>query len=116
MLFDYLKDIIVNKKGTIPLFEYVPFLINRWLSFITPEVCSVINDTVNKSYFLDKDQHYKFLVTAFPKQKFMSKINYIKKVKDIDINKDDKINMLAKCKELSIREVKTMLELSKDMP
>jgi hypothetical protein len=23
------KDIIVNKKGTIPLFEYVPFLINR---------------------------------------------------------------------------------------
>ena len=112
MLFDYLKDIVVNKKGNIPLFEYVPFLINRWLSFISPEVCNVLNQTVNINYALDKEQHYKFLVTAFPRQKFMSRINYIKKIKDINIDKDNKISMLASCKELSTREVKMMLELS----
>jgi hypothetical protein len=115
MLFDYLKDIIVNKKGTIPLFEYVPFLINRWLSFISPQVCSVLNETVNKNYFLDKEMHYKFLLTAFPKQKFMSKITYIKKVKNIDIEKDTNINMLAKGREQSTREVKMLLEFSKQM-
>lgn len=112
MLFDYLKDIVVNKKGNIPLFEYVPFLINRWLSFISPEVCSVLNQTVNMYQVLDKEQHYKFLITAFPKQKFMSRINYIKKVKDINTDKDNKVNMLASSKELSTREIKMMLELS----
>lgn len=116
MLFDYLKDIVINKKGTIPLLEYVPFLINRWLSFISPQVCNVLNDTVNKNYFLSKEQHYKFLITAFPKQKYMSKINYIKKIKKQNVDEDANTLLLAKCREQSVKEIKTMLELSKLMP
>ena len=111
-IFDYLKDIVTSKKGDIPLEGYAPFLVNRWLSFLTPSSCLAINESVNSLGNLDKDIHYKLLVSCFPKQKYMSKINYIKKIKPEKEEKDEKIAILAKTMELSQKEIEQMLDFN----
>ncbi|NDB85692.1 MAG: hypothetical protein EB127_23775 [Alphaproteobacteria bacterium] len=109
-IFDYLTDILVKKSGTLPTEEYVPFLVNRWLSFSSPQVCQAINSSVN-SLTLDKDKHYKLLLAVFPKQAYMPKINYIKKIKNEKTEEDNKLDLLSKNMELSKREIKQLLEL-----
>lgn len=111
MLFDYLGDILVKKKGDLPLDEYAPFLINRWLSFSSPVACLALNQTVNSLGNVDKSIHYKLLVSAFPKLTRMPRIDYIKKTKVEIKEEDSKINMLASNMELSQREIKQLLEL-----
>jgi hypothetical protein len=110
-IFDYLGDILVKKKGTLPLDEYVPFLVNRWLAFSSPAAASAINESVNLLNVSDKNIHYKLLTSIFPKLKYMPRINYIKKVKIEKTEEDSKIKMLANNLELSQREIKQLLEL-----
>lgn len=110
-IFDYLGDILVKKTGSLPTEEYVPFLINRWLSFSAPAACQAVNETVNSFGNLDKNIHYKLLISAFPKQKYMPRIQYIKKVKEEKTEEDNKIDLLAGNMELSRREIKQLLEL-----
>ena len=55
MLFDYLKAITVNKDSNLPLDEYSPFLMNRWISFMSPSISNLINDTLNQLGNIDKD-------------------------------------------------------------
>lgn len=114
MLFDYLKDIVVNKKGNLPLHDYIPFLINRWLSFMSPPVNHLVNQTVNTYSCLDKEQHYKFLTVAFPKLNFLPRLKYIKKIQQ-QKEEVEHINKLAANREISVREAQTLLELAKQM-
>jgi hypothetical protein len=109
-IFDYLKDIVSAKTGSMPLEGYSSFLINRWLSFINPSSCLAINESVNSLGNIDKDIHYKLLISCFPKQRYMSRINYIKKVKVDEKEIDDKIPILAKTMELSQKEIQQMLD------
>jgi hypothetical protein len=115
-IFDYLGDILVKKKGDLPVEEYVPFMINRWLSFSSNEAANAINQTVNSLGNLDKNIHYKLLISAFPKFGRMPMINYIKKVKIEKEEKDNKIELLASNMELSQREIKQLLELKEVTP
>jgi hypothetical protein len=109
-IFDYLKDIIVTKKGDLPLDNYVPFLVNRWLSFINPEVCSAINQANSKTLLEDKSLHYKLMLSLFPKLKYVPKIQYIKKVKeDIDEEEQRKVKLIAENFEISQREALELL-------
>jgi aspartyl aminopeptidase len=110
MLFEYLKDIFIRKKGTLPLDDYIPFLINRWISFVGNSAIS-INESVNKLSNLDKQQHYKLLISCIPKQKQQPFIKYIKRVKEEKTKEDDKVSLLASNMEMSEREVKQLLEL-----
>jgi hypothetical protein len=98
------------KTGSMPLEGYSSFLINRWLSFINPSSCLAINESVNSLGNIDKDIHYKLLISCFPKQRYMSRINYIKKVKVDEKEIDDKIPILAKTMELSQKEIQQMLD------
>ncbi len=110
-IFDYLKDIIVTKRGDLPLDNYVPFLVNRWLSFINPTVCSVINQVNQKTLLEDKELHYKLVISLFPKMKYCPKINYIKKVKEDEQEEDVRIKIIAENFEISTREVKMLLSV-----
>ena len=110
-IFDYLKDIIVTKRGDLPLDHYVPFLVNRWLSFINPTVCSVINQVNQKTLLEDKELHYKLLISLFPKMKYSPKINYIKKVKEDEKDEDVRIKIIAENFEISTREVIMLLSV-----
>lgn len=112
MLFDYLKDIFVYKKGSLPLDEYIPFLINRWISFVGNS-CISINETVNRLTCLDKSQHYKLLLRCYPKLKQQPFIKYIKKVKEEKTKESNEITMLAQNLELSEREIRLYLSSCK---
>jgi hypothetical protein len=109
-IFDYIKDITTYKKGNLPIDEYIPFLINRWISFITPSACNAINESVNGLGGLEKEQHYKLLIKLYPKSK-VPFIKYIKKVKEDKNEADNNMSLLASNKEVSQREIKQLLEL-----
>jgi len=111
-IFDYLKDIVVTKKGDLPLDNYVPFLINRWISFINPDVCQAINQLNTKTLLEDKSLHYKLVLSLFPKLKYVPKIKYIKKVKETKEEEDQRITILAENLEISKREAISLLSLS----
>ena len=104
-IFDYIKDITVTKQGDLPLTDYVPFLVNRWLAFINPAVCEMINGAMNSKIFLEnKEMHYKMLIAVFPKVKYSPRIKYIKKVKEKEQEEDVRISILAQNLEISKRE------------
>jgi hypothetical protein len=104
-VFDYLKDIIVTKRGDLLLDQYVPFLINRWLSFINPTVCEMISLNANNKTLLEsKEMHYKTMIAIFPKAKHTPRINYIKKVKEKEQDNDIRVKVLAQNLEISERE------------
>ena len=109
-IFDYIKDITTYKKGNLPLDGYIPFLINRWLGFISPQICGAINESVNSLGNIDKELHYKLLLKLYPKSK-VPFIQYVKKVKEEKTEEDDKVSLLASNMEMSEREVKQLLEL-----
>ena len=111
MLFEYIKDITTYKKGNLPLEDYIPFLINRWLSFINPQICSAVNESVNSLGNISKEQHYKLLLNLYPKSKQIPFIKYVKKVKEEKTKEDDNIILLASNMEISKREAKLLLEL-----
>ena len=109
-IFDYIKDITVTKRGDLPLDQYMPFLVNRWLSFINPTVCSNINRINSKTLLEDKEMHYKMMLSLFPKMKYCPKINYIKKVKEDETEEDVRIKVIAQNYEISEREALFLLD------
>ena len=117
--FDYLKDIFVTKKGDLPLDEYYPYLINRWLSFINPSIAETINQFNKQSLLENKQMHYKTMLCLFPKMKYAPRISYIKKPQEEEKQEEDKsIKLLAQKYELSEKEIKSLIAFkqSLDLP
>lgn len=123
-IFDYLKDIVVEKKGNLPLDNYVPFLVHRWLSFINPTVCLILNEFNLKTLFEDKNIHYKTMVSLFPKRKYLPKIAYIKKATQESLtdeekilceNQDQQVKNLSERLELSEREVRNLIAFQQSL-
>ena len=108
-IFDYLKDVIVTKRGDLELDNYIPFLVNRWLSFINPTVCEAINQLNSKILLENKQMHYKTALCLFPKMKYVPKINYIKKVVEKEKEQDQRIKIIAQNFEISEREALLLL-------
>lgn len=109
-IFDYLKDILVDKKGDLVLDEYVPFLTSRWLSFINPTVAETLNHFNSKVLLENKELHYKTMLALFPKTASIPKITYFKKIKEQKEKPEEDINLtkldvLSSNLELSKREI-----------
>ena len=80
---------------------YSPYITNRYLTHINPQITFLVNDSVNKyGIAFSSLDHYKFMFSLIPKTK-RKFIRYIKK-KKID-NKECK--RLATRYELSEREI-----------
>ncbi len=90
---------------------FVPFMINRWLSFYDKSTPLFINETLNKfhSIFDDKNKTFKLYFHLIPKLKF-KRIEYIKKVKK-EPEDDEHLKLLARSHNISTREVKQYIEL-----
>lgn len=114
-IFDQLNDLVFSKKrkclnNVDHESEYVPFMINRWISMISPQHAEIVNNTVNWMYgvFEDKQMHYKLLHNIIPRTRW-HRVLYHKKNKDKQDNKSEDtehIKRLACALELSEREVK----------
>lgn len=111
-IFDYLKDIFVTKSGNLQLEDYSPYLVNRWLSFINPQVSEATNQINSKCYLENKELHYKIALNVFPKLKYVPKIEYVKKVKEKNSETDDTqkaIKAIAYNMEISEREASLLM-------
>lgn len=107
-IFDYIKDIVVRKKGDLSLDSYSPFMVNRWLSFINPTVTECINALNSKTLLENKELHYKTAICLFPKFSSCPRIRYVKKVKE-NIKENEELNKQEACLsefyEMSRREI-----------
>jgi hypothetical protein len=90
---------------------FVPFLINRWLSFYNKDTPNFVNETLNKytGLFEDKQQLFRLYYNILPRFKY-KKITYIKKVKK---NKEEDVDLavIAKNNNISVRELKQYVDL-----
>ena len=113
-IFDYLKSILHTKQVITDTEEYNNFMTNRWISMSTPMNALILNESTNKNFVLQKEEHYKFLLNIIPQMRF-KKVEYIKKNKEkLDkIEKDNNIPIIAKNLEMSEREVKELQDIDK---
>lgn len=110
-IFDYLKDILVNKTGKLPLEQYTPYMINRWLSFVHPSVAETLAGCFgSQDLLLDKERHYKLMLSFFPKSKRLPNMQYIKKVKESQTTEDNRIKHIAEALEVSKREATNLVD------
>lgn len=94
---------------------FVPFLINRWLSFYSKDTPHFVNETLNKysGIFEDKQRLYRLYYNLIPRLKY-KKINYIKKVKKSSEDDTDLV-LVAKNQNISVRELKQYVDLEKSL-
>jgi hypothetical protein len=117
--FDMLRNLFFTRKDTSNTLDtesqthFVPFLLNRWLSFYGKEQCIIDNETLNKytGLFEDKNDLYKLYFNFLPKLKF-KKIEYIKKKKVDELDqKTLDVSLIAKHNNISKREISLYLDL-----
>jgi len=92
---------------------FVPFLFNRWLSFYNNDMCVFTNETFNKfsTIFDDKQRAYRLYYYLIPRLKW-KKIKYIKKKKR-EAEEEENLELIAKNKNISKRELLQYVELAK---
>lgn len=113
-VFDYISDILFTKKKNLKTVEdeqeFVPFLVNRWVSMYSKETVKMCN-TLNKylGVFDSKKDLYSLFMASFNKVP-NKRITYFKKQKTEKSELDENIKLLARSKELSQREIIQYLE------
>jgi len=109
-IFDFIEATIFTKNKALLQSsddekEFSPYMVNRWLSMYSPQMCNVVNETTNRysTVFDNKKDLFDFYVSVLPKVSF-KKISYIKKSA-----KEDKefkyTDLIAKTRQTSQREV-----------
>jgi hypothetical protein len=109
--FEHIYNII-NKKDDCQLVvgeDFVPYMVQRWISMISPEMAFVMNETSNaiSPAMQDKQMWLDYFLTVVPKIGY-KKISYLKKPKSAP-NQD--VSDLASLLQISCREAKEMIEL-----
>ena len=92
---------------------FVPFMFNRWLSFYNNDMSVFTNETFNRfgTIFDDNQQAYRLYYYLIPRLKW-KKIKYIKKKKR-EAEEEENLELIAKNKNISKRELLQYVELAK---
>ena len=115
-IFNYIDSVIFTKQKLNKLNEdetqFNLYMLNRWCSMYSPDMVQIINETTNryKEIFSLKQDQYNYIFNILPKVK-RQRINYIKKTKTEEVEKDENIPLIAKTLEISEREVKEYIDL-----
>lgn len=125
--FQMINEVLFYKKEQIPneddLKLFAPFLINRYASMYSPEMCEYINFMLNENnkINLTSMELYRLFHTIIPKLRY-KKIAYIKKsakntntLTKKEQELQDKIKCIAYNKELSIKEVNNLINFAKEI-
>ena len=121
--FDLLRKLIFSKKINAEDLDYeglqafVPFMLNRWISFYDKSQAVLINETFNRftGLFDDKNEQYKLYHYLLPTSRY-KKISYVKKKKEKEEKEDTNIPILARNQMISQREVSMYLDFIKTLP
>ena len=91
---------------------FVPFLLNRWLSMYSKDTVSFTNNILNKycSIFDDKQRMFRFYYNIIPRLQF-KRISYIKKKKKDKTEEAEHLELIAKNKHISVRELRSYMEM-----
>lgn len=109
-IFDYLQDILIDKRGDLSLEQYSPYIVTRWLSFLSPEIAKVLNNVNFQLIVENKEMHYKLMLSTFPCLKKLPHFNYIKKIKE-KLKEEDSTELIASSNEISKRELKELQKM-----
>lgn len=111
-IFDILNSLLHTKKDIDLNVEdeqqFNLFMVNRWCSMYSKDIATIINFTSNQNIggiFDSKQDQFKFMQHLLPRVNF-KRINYIKKKKEPKTEETDNLKILAKSKQLSVRELK----------
>ena len=119
-IFEVIQDILYKKQGNLlestdAESDFVPFMINRWISMHSESNAVIINETANMVWpvMQTKQEWYKFYLGVVPQSKF-KKIAYIKKEpkekKKPATDEIDMVSLIAARYEMSKREAAMYLE------
>ena len=120
-IFDYIKDILYRKKGTLlsnqdSETQFQPYMVQRWLSMYSPKMAKLLNQTLNRRWSAfestDKQAWYKIFLVLVPRSPFR-KIAYIKKNKELkkaDPERQQLIKYLAAQMEMSEKEIHYIID------
>ena len=114
-IFDYISSILFTKNkltaATIDTEnEFVPYLVNRWISMYSPS-CARLSNEINRYLgTLSKSELYSLCMSVFGRVP-NKKINYFKRQKDEEKDSEDLIKKVALARELSSREIKGYFKL-----
>jgi len=114
-IFDYISSILFNKNkltaATIDTEnEFVPYLVNRWISMYSPSCAKLSNEINRYLSILSKTELYSLSMSLFGRVP-NKKINYFKRQKDEEKASEDLIKKVAIARELSSREIKEYFKL-----
>jgi len=118
-IFDHISSILFNKKKIVTNVEeeseFSPYLVNRWASMYSSLVASTSN-TLNKylQTFDNKKDLYSLFLAVFPKVQ-SKKIIYFKRRKDEEAEEIDNLELIAKYREMSKREVLNNIQTLKTL-
>lgn len=121
--FDLLRSVFFYKnKNTITELDhesnqlFLPYLMNRWISFSDRNKAVFVNETFNKftALFEDKADAYKFYFNLTPRRGFQ-KIQYVKKNKEKKEVDEPNTKLFAASNQLSEREINMYLALQKQI-
>ena len=115
-IFNYIDSVLFTKQKLNKLNEdetqFNLYMLNRWCSMYSSDMVQIINETTNryKEVFSLKQDQYNYILNILPKVK-RKRIDYIKKIKTEEKEKDENIPIIAKTLEISEREVKEYIDL-----
>jgi len=123
VFFNILNNVLYNKKVEPKILydgieEFSPFMLNRWCSMYSGDMCNLINVTTNKLHniFEDKITQYKLFMHIIPRQS-RKRINYLKKTKPADKDDDaeqEMIDTVARELELSRKEISMYIQYERE--
>lgn len=118
-IFDYLKDVLFQKKGLYKnkldeQLNFYPFMLQRWCSMADNDTTRILNETTNKwlTTVLSKQHYYKLMLSILPKIR-QKRVAYLKKANKSD--NTDEIENISVAVELSKREVEESLNFLKSL-
>ena len=121
IIFSYIDAILFNKQKPPQINEaetqFNMFMVNRWITMHSTDNAKIINETANRysSTLITKNDQFEFLYNVIPKTNFKQKINYIKKAKEQKTEKETNTSLIAKYRELSVREIDMYVDLLEEI-
>lgn len=116
-IFSYIDSILYKKQKPPQINEaetqFNMFMVNRWITMHSTDNATIINQTANRysSTLITKNDQFEFLYNIIPKANYKQKINYIKKIKEQKTEKETNNSLIAKYRELSVREIDMYVDL-----
>jgi hypothetical protein len=110
---DFAREILSNsvKYDIVPCDEFSPYLIQRYISGVSPEFCNLINSVLNGklNQWTDKQEILDFLKCIIPKRK--ASYTYFAAKKKSSPEYESNIEMLAEANDMSIKEVENLFNI-----